>query len=45
VSRISKTLLIAGALGLAVAAIPAQAEQGDWILRAGATMVLSLIHI
>jgi outer membrane protein len=39
VSRISKTLLIAGALGLAVTAIPAQAEQGDWIVRGGWTMV------
>jgi len=39
VSRFSKTLLIAGALGLAVTAIPAQAEQGDWILRGGWTMV------
>ena len=38
-SRISKTLLMAGALGLAVAAIPAQAEQGDWIVRGGWTMV------
>lgn len=38
-SRISKTLLMAGALGLAVGAIPAQAEQGDWLVRAGATMV------
>jgi len=39
VSRISKTLLIAGALGLAVTAIPAQAEQGDWLVRGGWTMV------
>jgi outer membrane protein len=39
VSRISKTLLIAGALGLAVTAIPAQAEQGDWVLKGGVTMV------
>jgi len=39
VSRISRTLLIAGALGLAVTAIPAQAEQGDWIVRGGWTMV------
>jgi len=39
VSRISKTLLIAGALGLAITAIPAQAEQGDWIVRGGWTMV------
>ena len=38
-SRISKTLLIAGALGLAVTAIPAQAEQGDWLVRGGWTMV------
>jgi len=39
VSRISKTLLIAGALGLAVTAIPAQAEQGDWLLKGGVTTV------
>ena len=38
-SRISKTLLIAGALGLAITAIPAQAEQGDWLVRGGWTMV------
>ncbi len=38
-SRISKSLLVAGALGLAVAAIPAQAEQGDWVLKGGVTMV------
>ena len=38
-SRISKTLLMAGALGLAITAIPAQAEQGDWIIRGGWTMV------
>jgi outer membrane protein len=31
--------LVASALGLAVAAIPAQAEQGDWLLRGGVTMV------
>jgi outer membrane protein len=39
VSRFSKSLLVAGALGLAVAAIPAQAEQGDWVLKGGVTMV------
>ena len=39
-TRISKTLLMAGALGLAVAAVPAaQAEQGDWLVKGGATMV------
>jgi outer membrane protein len=31
--------LIAGAMGLAVTAIPAQAEQGDWLVRGGWTMV------
>lgn len=40
-TRISKTLIAAGTLGLAamVAAPAAMAEQGDWILKAGATMV------
>jgi outer membrane protein len=39
VPRISKTLMIAGALAVAIAATPAQAEQGDWLLKGGATMV------
>jgi len=30
---------MAGALGLAITAIPAQAEQGDWLLKGGVTMV------
>ena len=40
-SNLSKTLVAVGALGLATAiTIPAaQAEQGDWLLRGGATMV------
>lgn len=40
-TRISKTLIAAGTLGLAamVAAPAAMAEQGDWILKGGATMV------
>jgi outer membrane protein len=41
VSYLSKTLVAVGALGLAtVIAIPAaQAEQGDWLIKGGATMV------
>lgn len=40
-SNLSKTLVAVGALGLATAiTIPAaQAEQGDWLLKGGATMV------
>ena len=40
-SYLSKTLVAVGALGLATAvAVPAaQAEQGDWLIRGGATMV------
>jgi outer membrane protein len=41
VSNLSKTLVAVGALGLATAiTVPAaQAEQGDWLLKGGATMV------
>jgi outer membrane protein len=41
VSRISRSLIVAGALGLtAIGVVPAaQAEQGDWLLKGGATMV------
>jgi len=41
VSKLSKTLVAVGALGLATAfAIPAaQAEQGDWLIKGGATLV------
>jgi len=40
VTRIAKTLLFAGALALVGAAVPvAQAEQGDWLVKGGATMV------
>lgn len=40
-SNLSKTLVAVGALGLATAiTVPAaQAEQGDWLLKGGATMV------
>ena len=39
-TRIAKTLLFAGALALVGAAVPvAQAEQGDWLVKGGATMV------
>lgn len=39
-TRISKTLLFAVTLALAGAAVPAaQAEQGDWVLKGGATMI------
>lgn len=39
-SRSSKTLIAAGVVGLAIVAAPvAQAEQGDWLLKGGATMV------
>jgi outer membrane protein len=41
VSRISRSLIVAGALAVtALAIVPvAQAEQGDWLLKGGATMV------
>jgi len=40
VTRISKTLLFAVTLALAGVAVPAaQAEQGDWVIKGGATMV------
>jgi len=40
VTRISKTLLFAVSLALAGSFVPAaQAEQGDWVLKGGATMV------
>jgi len=40
VTRFSKTLLFAVSLALAGAAVPAaQAEQGDWVLKGGATMI------